>query len=164
MSVDPGIRLGLGTDRHRFVSGRPLILGGVTIPHDQGLDGHSDADALLHAVTDACLGALALGDIGSHFPDTDPNYAGADSAKLLKAALELVHDKGFAPVNVDCVITTQAPKIGPHREALQSSLANLLELPVDRVSIKAKTAERLGPVGSGDCLDVQVVALLARVT
>ena len=155
-------RIGRGTDRHRFVEGRPLILGGVEIPHTHGLWGHSDADAVLHAVSDALLGALALGDIGQHFPDTDEQFKGINSREILKHCLGMVTDKGWELVNCDLVIHTETPKIGPHRETLQKSLSELLGCGLDQVSVKAKTAEKLGPVGEGLCLDTEAIVLLSH--
>lgn len=155
-------RVGQGYDVHRLVEGRPLILGGVTIPHSLGLDGHSDADVLLHAVTDALFGAAAMGDIGRHFPDTDPRYKGADSAELLSEALNKVWEKGWKPVNVDCTIIAQRPKLAPHMEAINRSLARILELPPDCVNVKAKTNERLGFEGREEGIVAQAVILLEK--
>lgn len=132
------IRVGQGYDVHRLVEGRPLILGGVQIPHSLGLNGHSDADVLLHAVTDALFGAAAMGDIGRHFPDTDPVYKGADSAKLLSEALKKVWDKGWKPVNVDCTVIAQKPKLAPFMDQINASLAAILQLPVDCVNVKPR--------------------------
>lgn len=153
-------RIGQGYDVHRLVEGRPLILGGVTIKHDKGLYGHSDADVLLHAVTDALFGAAALGDIGRHFPDTDPKYKGADSAILLSEALELVLKKGWMPVNVDCTIIAQKPKLAPYMEQINASLASILRLPIDCVNVKAKTNELLGFEGREEGIVAQAVILL----
>ena len=153
-------RIGRGTDRHRFVEDRPLILGGVDIPHSKGLLGHSDADALLHAVSDALLGAMALGDIGTHFPDTDDANKDLDSKKILSHCLSQVSALNWTISNVDIVIHTEQPKIGPHRQALRESLASLLSCEIDQISIKAKTAEGLGPVGEGLCLDAEAIVLL----
>lgn len=155
-------RVGQGYDVHRLVEGRPLILGGVTIPHSLGLDGHSDADVLLHAVTDALFGAAAMGDIGRHFPDTDPRYKGADSALLLSEALSKVWEKGWKPVNVDCTIIAQRPKLAPHMEEINRSLARILELPLDCVNVKAKTNERLGFEGREEGIVAQAVILLEK--
>ena len=156
------IRIGQGYDSHALVPGRPLILGGVTIAADRGLLGHSDADALLHAVTDALLGALALGDIGRHFPDTEARYAGADSRALLRAALALVDQRGWQVGNLDCTVIAQAPKLAPHIAAMVRHLAEDLCVGEDCVSVKAKTAERLGPEGRGESISAQAVVLLQR--
>jgi 2-C-methyl-D-erythritol 2,4-cyclodiphosphate synthase len=161
MSV-PDIRTGLGWDVHRIAPGRPLILGGVTIPSEFGLEGHSDADILLHAVTDALLGAAALGDIGMHFPDTDPQWKGAASAKFLEHAGALVKQAGFALVNVDTTVILERPKLKDYRLAIRESLAKTLALPLDRVSVKFKTAERVGPVGEGRSAEAQAIVTIAR--
>lgn len=153
-------RIGQGYDVHRLVEGRPLILGGVTIKHDKGLYGHSDADVLLHAITDALFGAAALGDIGRHFPDTDPKYKGADSALLLSEALELVLKKGWMPVNADCTIIAQKPKLAPYMEQINASLSSILRLPIDCVNVKAKTNELLGFEGREEGIVAQAVILL----
>jgi 2-C-methyl-D-erythritol 4-phosphate cytidylyltransferase/2-C-methyl-D-erythritol 2,4-cyclodiphosphate synthase len=155
------IRIGEGWDTHALVTGRPLVLGGVTIPHTHGLLGHSDADALLHAITDALLGGAGLGDIGRHFPDTDPAFAGADSGALLQEAARRVRAAGWAPVNVDSTIVAQAPKMAPHIGAMRERIAALLALPVDAVNVKAKTAEKMGPVGEGRAIETRAVCLLA---
>ena len=149
------IRVGEGWDTHALVAGRPLMLGGVQIPHDKGLLGHSDADVLLHAITDALLGAAGLGDIGQHFPDTDATYKGADSVKLLKKAYEHVKHLGWHIGNVDCTIVAQAPKLAPHMAAINASLAQALGVASDQVNVKAKTAEKLGPVGSGQAIEAR---------
>ena len=156
------LRIGEGWDIHRLVSGRPLILGGVTIEHTHGLLGHSDADALLHAITDACLGGAGLGDIGRHFPDTDAAHRGADSGTLLQEALVRVRARGWSPVNVDSTIVAQAPKLAPHIDAMRRRIADLLGLEVDAVNVKAKTAEALGAVGEGQAIEARAVVLLAR--
>ncbi len=153
-------RIGEGWDTHALVEGRPLVLGGVTIPHTHGLLGHSDADALAHAVTDALLGAAGLGDIGRHFPDTDPAFAGADSLRLLAEAARRVRAAGFEPVNVDATIVAQAPKMAPHIDAMRERLAATLGLPPDRVNVKAKTAEKMGPVGEHRAIETRAVCLL----
>lgn len=155
-------RVGEGWDIHALVEGRPLVLGGITIPHSKGLWGHSDADALLHAITDAVLGAAALGDIGRHFPDTDPAFKGADSGVLLSEAVRRVRAKGFAIVNVDSTIVAQAPKLAPHMAAMQARIAELLGVEPDQVNVKAKTAEKMGPVGAGDAMEARAIALLQR--
>jgi 2-C-methyl-D-erythritol 2,4-cyclodiphosphate synthase len=151
-------RSGLGWDVHRLVAGRPMILGGVTIPSEFGLEGHSDADILFHAVTDALLGAAALGDIGMHFPDTDPQWKGADSGQFLKHAVRLVADKGYKIVNIDTTIILERPKLKDYRQAIRESLAKTLGLDLDRVNVKFKTAERVGPVGEGKSAEAQAIA------
>ena len=156
-------RVGQGFDVHALVEGRPLILGGVTIPHTHGLLGHSDADALLHAVTDALLGAAGLGDIGRHFPDTDPQYKGADSRVLLRAAMAKVRQAGWLVVNVDATVHAQAPKIGPHAPAMAANIAADLMLEADAVNIKAKTNEGLGYLGRKEGIAVTAVTLLGRI-
>lgn len=155
-------RIGQGFDVHALVVGRPLIIGGVTIPHTHGLLGHSDADVLLHAVTDAILGAAGLGDIGRHFPDTDPAYDGADSRVLLRAAMKKVSDAGWCVVNIDATVHAQAPKIGPHAPAMVANIAADLGLDAGAVNIKAKTNEGLGHLGRKEGMAASVVALLAR--
>lgn len=156
------IRVGEGWDIHALVEGRPLVLGGVRIPHDKGLLGHSDADALLHAITDALLGAAALGDIGRHFPDTDPAFKGADSGVLLAEAARRVRAKGYAIGNVDSTVIAQAPKLAPHIETMRSRIAALLEIDPDQVNVKAKTAEKMGPVGEGKAMEARAVVLLGK--
>lgn len=156
------VRTGLGWDVHRLAPERPLILGGVEIPSDLGLAGHSDADVLSHAITDALLGAAALGDIGMHFPDTDPRWAGADSQVFLRRAIELVRERGFAVVNVDSTVILERPKLKEYRTAIREKLAATLEVPLDRVSVKFKTAEKLGPVGERLSAEAQAVATIAR--
>lgn len=158
----PQLRIGEGWDVHQLVAGRPLVLGGVTVPHSHGLLGHSDADALLHAITDALLGAASLGDIGRHFPDTDEAFCGADSAQLLQEALRRVRAAGFEPVNVDSTIVAQAPRMAPHIPAMVARIASLLGLEPGCVNVKAKTAERLGPVGEGRAIEARAVCLLQR--
>ncbi len=153
-------RIGFGFDVHKLVEGRELWLGGIRIEHTLGLLGHSDADVLLHAVTDALFGAAAMGDIGRHFPDTDPAYKGADSTKLLSEALKKVWDKGWKPVNVDCTIIAQKPKLAPFMNQINSSLAAILQLPVDCVNVKAKTNEKLGFEGKEEGIVAQAVILL----
>jgi len=155
-------RIGEGWDIHQLVAGRPLVLGGITVPHTHGLLGHSDADALLHAITDALLGAAGLGDIGRHFPDTDAAFRGADSAVLLAEAVRRVRAAGWAPVNVDSTIVAQAPKLAPHIPAMRKRIAGVLEMPADAVNVKAKTAEKMGPVGEGRAIEARAVCLLAR--
>ena len=158
----PAIRIGEGWDTHALVTGRPLILGGVLIPHTHGLLGHSDADALLHAITDALLGAAGLGDIGRHFPDTDPRFKGADSVALLQEAAQRVQAAGWGVVNLDATIVAQAPKMAPHIPAMRERIAQVLGLSVDAVNVKAKTAEKMGPVGEGRAIETRAVCLLYR--
>lgn len=163
-TIPPSIpfRIGEGWDVHALVPGRPLIIGGVTIPHTAGLLGHSDADVLLHAITDALLGAAALGDIGRHFPDTDPRFKGSDSIELLTEVARRVREAGFEIGNVDSTVVAQAPKLGPHIPAMCARIAQALDLSVDAVNVKAKTAEKLGPVGQGLSIEARAVALLVR--
>lgn len=158
----PTLRIGEGWDTHALVAGRPLVLGGVTIPHSHGLLGHSDADALLHAITDALLGAAGLGDIGHHFPDTDPAFQGADSVLLLQATAERVRAAGWRVVNIDSTVVAQAPKLAPHIPAMRAGIAAALGLAADAVNVKAKTAERMGPVGDGRAIEARAVCLLQR--
>lgn len=155
-------RIGEGWDIHALVPGRSLVLGGVTIPHSAGLLGHSDADALLHAITDALLGAAGLGDIGSHFPDSDPAHAGADSRRLLAQALEAVQAQGWQIVNVDTTVVAQAPRLAAHIAAMRLSIAQCLRVDVHAVNVKAKTAEKMGPVGEGRAIEARAVCLLQR--
>jgi 2-C-methyl-D-erythritol 2,4-cyclodiphosphate synthase len=157
----PALRIGEGWDTHALVIGRPLVLGGVTIPHSHGLLGHSDADALLHAITDALFGAAALGDIGRHFPDTDPAFAGADSGRLLAEAVRRVRAAGWRVVNVDATIVAQAPKMAPHVPAMCQRIAEALGVGTEQVNVKAKTAEHMGPVGEGRAIEARAVCLLA---
>lgn len=158
----PPFRVGLGWDTHRLVAGRPLILGGVTIPADLGLDGHSDADILLHAITDALLGALALGDIGLHFPDTDPQWRGAASDQFLLHAHRLVHEQGYRIANLDTTVILQKPKLKDYRQPIREKLSSLLDLPLPCVSVKFKTAEQVGPVGERLSAEAQACVLLLR--
>ncbi len=160
--MDLDFRIGQGWDVHRIVTGRPLILGGVTIPSAFGLEGHSDADILSHAITDALLGALALGDIGMHFPDTDPRWKGGDSLLFLRHARDLVAKEGYQVANVDSTVILERPKLKDHRAAIREKLAETLGLPPDQISVKFKTAERLGPVGEGLSAEAQAVVLLWR--
>lgn len=153
-------RIGEGWDVHALVPGRPLVIGGVNIPHETGLLGHSDADVLLHAVTDALFGAAALGDIGWHFPDTDERFRGADSATLLAEAARRVREAGFEIGNVDTTVIAQAPKLAPHIPGMVGRIAEVLGVPVNRVNVKAKTAERLGPVGQGLSIEARAAVLL----
>ena len=154
------IRSGLGWDVHRLVAGRPLILAGVQVPGDAGLEGHSDADVLAHAITDAILGAAALGDIGMHFPDTDPQWEGCDSLVFLRRAKALMEGAGFRLVNVDSTVVLERPKLKDYRQAMREKLAEALEIPLDRVSVKFKTAEKLGPVGEGRSAEAQAIVTL----
>jgi 2-C-methyl-D-erythritol 4-phosphate cytidylyltransferase/2-C-methyl-D-erythritol 2,4-cyclodiphosphate synthase len=156
----PGMRVGTGYDLHRLVEGRPLILGGVTIPFDRGLAGHSDGDAVCHAVTDALLGAAAAGDIGGHFPDTDERFRGASSLGLLAEAAAIVAAAGFAAANIDVVVITERPKLAPFLASMRASVAQALGVSIDRVSIKGKTNERVGELGRGEAIAVHAVALL----
>ena len=156
------IRIGEGWDVHALVPDRPLVLGGVVIPHNMGLLGHSDADVLLHAITDAVLGAAGLGDIGRHFPDTDAQFKAADSAVLLAEAMRRVRAKGWTLVNVDCTIIAQAPKLAPYMADINASVAKALGVGMDQVNVKAKTAEKLGPVGLGHSMEARAVALLQQ--
>ena len=157
------LRIGEGWDTHALVPGRKLVLGGVEIPYDRGLLGHSDADALLHAITDALLGAAGLGDIGRHFPDTDERFRGADSVVLLQEAMRRVREQGWEIVNVDSTIVAQAPKLAPHIEAMRARTAQALGVVLGQVNVKAKTAEKLGPVGMGQSIEARAVVLLSGV-
>ena len=159
---DMTTRIGEGWDIHALVAGRPLVLGGVTVPHSHGLDGHSDADALAHAITDAMLGAAALGDIGRHFPDTDAAFKGADSMQLLAQAARRVRAAGFELGNIDGTIIAQAPKLAPFIDAMRARLAEVLGLAPDQVNVKAKTAEKMGPVGEGRAIEARAICLLRR--
>lgn len=156
----PGIRVGEGWDTHALVPGRKLILGGVEIPFDRGLLGHSDADVLLHAITDALLGAAALGDIGTHFPDTDEQFRAADSLVLITEALRLVRERGLDVGNIDCTVIAQAPKLMPWIPLMRRNIAQALGISVDQINVKAKTAEKMGPVGEGKAIEARAVALL----
>ncbi len=156
------VRMGLGWDVHRTARGRALILGGVTVPSDFGLEGHSDADVLAHAITDAILGAAALGDIGMHFPDSDPRWKGADSMALLAHACALARTAGFDIVNIDSTVILERPKLKDFRAAIRERLARTLGLDVGRVSVKFKTAEQTGPVGEGRSAEAQAIATLER--
>lgn len=155
-------RIGLGYDVHAFAEGRKLVLGGVDIPFERGLDGHSDADVLVHAIMDALVGAMRAGDIGKLFPDTDPAYEGADSVKLLEHVGRLVREKGFEIVDIDSVLMIQDPKISPYREQMRANIAAALQIPVDNVGVKATTTEWLGYEGRGEGASAQAVALLER--
>ena len=159
-SDQPPFRIGEGWDTHALVPGRPLIIGGVTIPHPVGLLGHSDADVLIHAIIDALLGAAGLGDIGSHFPDTDVRFKGADSVVLLRETGRLLAERGLRIGNIDSTVIAQAPKLASHIPAMRQCLADALNLDVSRVNVKAKTAEKLGPVGQGLSMEARAVVLL----
>ncbi len=156
------LRIGEGWDIHRLVEGRKLMLGGVHIPFGKGLLGHSDADALLHAITDALLGGAGLGDIGTHFPDTDARFQGADSGVLLQEAARRVREAGYVVANIDSTVIAQAPKLAPHMAAMRSRIAELLGVSPQQVNVKAKTAEKLGPVGEGLAMEARAVVLLQR--
>lgn len=156
------LRVGIGQDLHRLAPGGPLRLGGVEIPHDRHLVGHSDADVLLHAVVDALLGAAALGDVGQMFPDTDPANRGRDSAEMVTAARQAIEAVGWRVGNVDCVVLAQRPKLLPYRQALRARIAELLQIELERVSVKGKTGEQVGLVGREEVIAVQCVALLRR--
>ena len=156
------IRIGHGYDVHKLVPERELILGGVHIPHTLGLLGHSDADVLLHAISDSLLGALALGDIGKHFPDTDPRYKGADSLALLRHVVKLIQEHGYTVGNLDAVILAQKPKLAPHIMQMRENIAAVCEVPVDRVSVKATTEERLGFTGREEGISAHSVVLLTK--
>ena len=155
-------RIGEGWDVHALVPGRNLIIGGVEIPYHLGLLGHSDADVLLHAITDALLGAAALGDIGGHFPDTDLRFKGADSATLLAEVARRVRDRGHAIGNIDSTVIAQAPKLAPHIAAMRSRISQAVGIPVEDVNVKAKTAEKLGPIGQGQGIEARAVVLLFK--
>jgi 2-C-methyl-D-erythritol 2,4-cyclodiphosphate synthase len=156
------LRIGEGWDTHALVPGRRLVIGGVEIPYERGLLGHSDADVLLHAITDALIGAAGLGDIGRHFPDTDERFRGADSVVLLREALRRVREAGWTLGNVDSTVVAQAPKLAPHIEAMRTRIAEALAIAPEQVNVKAKTAEKLGPVGMGQSIEARAVVLLTR--
>ena len=156
------MRVGIGHDTHRLVAGRPLILGGVRIEHETGLAGHSDADVVLHAVADAMLGAAALGDIGEHYPDTDPLWEGLDGGRLLSEVVDRVATAGWGAVNCDVIVHAQRPKLSAHKPALRANVARLLRLDPEAVNIKAKTGEHVGPVGRGEAISCEAVVLLER--
>ncbi|WP_314155415.1 2-C-methyl-D-erythritol 2,4-cyclodiphosphate synthase [Stomatobaculum longum] len=158
------MRIGQGYDVHRLVAERPLILGGIEIPYEKGLLGHSDADVLLHAISDALLGAAALGDIGAHFPDSDPAYRGADSAELLRAVGDLVRGAGYEIGNIDSTVVCQAPKLAPHIASMRAQIAEVLALPVGAVSVKASTEEHMGFTGRGEGIAAHAVCLLTERT
>jgi 2-C-methyl-D-erythritol 2,4-cyclodiphosphate synthase len=157
------LRIGEGWDTHALVPGRRLVIGGVEIPYERGLLGHSDADVLLHAITDAVIGAAGLGDIGTHFPDTDERFRGADSVVLLQEAARRVREAGWTLVNVDSTVVAQAPKLAPHIGGMRERIAAALALEAAQVNVKAKTAEKLGPVGMGQSIEARAVVLLQRV-
>lgn len=156
------VRTGLGWDVHRLAAGRPLVLGGVTVPFELGLEGHSDSDVLAHAITDAILGAAALGDIGMHFPDSDPQWHGCDSLVFLRRAKDLAEEQGFRIVNVDSTVILERPKLKDFRDAIRERLAEALGLEKDRISVKFKTAEKVGPVGEGRSAEAQAVVSLQK--
>ncbi|WP_296645817.1 2-C-methyl-D-erythritol 2,4-cyclodiphosphate synthase [Romboutsia sp. 13368] len=157
------MRVGLGYDVHKLVEGRKLIIGGVDIPHEKGLLGHSDADVLVHAVMDSIIGALALGDIGKHFPDTDEKYKGADSIKLLEFVQNLVDEKGYAIGNIDCTIIAQSPKMAPHIANMRENIARALNTSIDNINVKATTEEGLGFTGAKEGIAAQSICLLVKV-
>ncbi len=157
------IRVGLGIDFHRFAEGRPLVIGGVEIPYEKGLLGYSDADVLTHALCDALLGAAGLGDIGAHFPDTDPQYRGISSLKLLARVVAMVRDAGYRPVNVDCVLIAQAPKLVPHFPGMRKALSPILGLPAEGVGLKATTAEGMGALGRGEGISALCTCLIETI-
>ena len=156
------IKVGLGYDIHRLIEGRPLILGGIVLPFEKGEDGHSDGDVLFHAITDAVLGASGLGDIGSFFPPEDPQWKDADSAELLKAVMQKVYAAGWTIENIDCVIKLEKPKFIPYRQQVIESVARALQISPDQVFVKAKTGEKLPPVGTGDAVEATAVCLLSK--
>lgn len=162
MSTPPAFRVGQGWDVHVLVPGRKLVIGGVHIPYARGLLGHSDADVLLHAITDALLGAAGLGDIGRHFPDTDAQFKGADSSALLAEAVRRVRTQGWDIGNIDSTVLAQAPRLADHIEAMRTAIAEACGVATDCVNVKAKTAEKTGPVGAGHSIEAQAIALLMR--
>lgn len=155
-------RIGLGHDTHRLIAGRPLILGGVRIEHDLGLDGHSDADVLLHAITDALLGAAGLGDIGELFPNTDSQWHNADSAIFVREALRRITDLGWTIANLDCTIHAERPKLSPHKQQIAAHIADLLGLEHSQVNVKAKTGEKVGPIGRQEAINADAIVLIER--
>jgi 2-C-methyl-D-erythritol 2,4-cyclodiphosphate synthase len=156
-------RTGIGYDVHRFAPNRPLVLGGVSIPHDQGLEGHSDADVLLHAIADAILGAAALGDIGQHFPPGDEKWRGVDSRKLLRQSVDLVRSAGWQLVNLDATVIAEAPRIGPHSAAMRLEIRNATDLPIDAISVKATTNEGMGFVGRSEGIAAMAIATIVAI-
>lgn len=157
------MRVGLGYDVHKLVEGRKLIIGGVDIPHEKGLLGHSDADVLIHAVMDSILGALALGDIGKHFPDTDEKYKGADSMKLLEFVYNLINERGYGIANIDCTIIAQSPKMAPHIQSMRENIAKALNTSIENINVKATTEEGLGFTGAKEGIAAQSICLLVKV-
>ncbi|WP_421382613.1 2-C-methyl-D-erythritol 2,4-cyclodiphosphate synthase [Bacillus salacetis] len=157
-------RIGQGFDVHQLTEGRPLIIGGITIPYEKGLLGHSDADVLLHTVADACLGAIAAGDIGKHFPDTDPEFKDADSGKLLSHVWNLVKEEGYELANIDCTIIAQMPKMAPYITQMRERIAELLEADISQVNVKATTSEKLGFTGRGEGIAAQATVLVVKTT
>ena len=157
------MRVGLGYDVHKLVEGRKLIIGGVNVPHEKGLLGHSDADVLIHAVMDSILGALALGDIGKHFPDTDEKYKGADSMKLLEFVYNLINEKGYGIGNIDCNIIAQSPKMAPHIQNMRENIAKALNTSIENINVKATTEEGLGFTGAKEGIAAQSICLLVKV-
>ena len=157
------MRVGLGYDVHKLVEGRKLIIGGVDIPYEKGLLGHSDADVLIHAVMDSILGALALGDIGKHFPDTDEKYKGADSMKLLEFVYNLINEKGYNIGNIDCTIIAQSPKMAPHIQSMRENIAKTLNTSIENINVKATTEEGLGFTGAKEGISAQSICLLVKV-
>jgi len=157
------VRVGIGHDTHRLTESRPLILGGLRIEHPRGLVGHSDADVVCHAVADALLGAAGLGDIGDHYPDTDPRWSGLDSTRLLAEVVDRVDQAGWRAVNCDVVIHAQEPKLGAHKQTIRANLARFLRLDVAAVNVKAKTGEHVGPVGRGEAIVCEAVVLVAEI-
>jgi len=153
-------RVGIGFDTHRFASGRVLVLGGVPIPHNAGLDGHADADVLIHAIVDALLGGLALGNIGTHFPNTEPEWKDAPSERFLRGTLTLVRDRGFRVANVDATLVAEMPKLSPHIDAIRASLAEIMQVGADTISVKATTAEGMGAIGRAEGIACMAVAML----
>lgn len=156
------LKIGISYDIHKLTEGRPLILGGIHVPFEKGLLGHSDGDALLHAIADAMLGSLALGDIGRHFPDTDPKFKGADSLKLLKEVSRICDSKGFRPSNIDANIIAERPKMAPHISAMRETVAHALQMDIDSVSIKARTNEGLDSIGRGEAIATQAIVVLVK--
>ncbi|MCA9252345.1 MAG: 2-C-methyl-D-erythritol 2,4-cyclodiphosphate synthase [Phycisphaerales bacterium] len=164
MATTEGLRVGVGYDIHRLAEGRALVLGGVTIPSDKGLVGHSDGDVVLHAITDALLGACSLPDIGDLFPDTDPMYKGIESKILMQRAMEKVKAAGYRPGNIDCIVHAEKPKLTAFKKAMAESIASIVGIPVDTVNVKAKTNEGMGPVGSFDAIATTAVATVVKIS
>jgi 2-C-methyl-D-erythritol 2,4-cyclodiphosphate synthase len=155
-------RVGSGHDTHRLADGRPLVVGGIRVPHARGLVGHSDADVVLHAITDALLGAAGLGDIGDHFPDSDPKYKDADSSRFVTEAVRLLNQHGWRAVNLDLTIFAQEPKLGPTKQQIRDNVARLVGLPAEAVNVKAKTGEQVGHIGRGEAIGCHAVVLIVR--